>query len=152
MLVPHMTLRLGALALIALAAASGEKLDKDSQRWLERVRLFFVPGEEEEFRRLRDAEERKEFQRLFWARRDPTPATPENELQDAVVRAWKAADDRFSAAGSAGSETGCGQVLALLGDPTEVDRREVSARFDNTQTMREGSRPPEAWIYKSRPG
>jgi GWxTD domain-containing protein len=152
MLAPHMALRvLAPLVLVALAA-SGEKLDKDSQRWLERMRLFFLPGEEEEFRRSGDAAERKEFQRLFWARRDPTPATPENELQDGVARAWKAADDRYSAAGSAGSETGCGQVLALLGEPTEVERREVSARFDNTQTMREGSRPPETWIYKSRPG
>jgi GWxTD domain-containing protein len=153
MLGPSMMLRLlGPVVLLALAAASGEKLDKDSQRWLERLRLFFLPGEEEEFRRLRDAGERKEFERLFWARRDPTPATPENELQDAVARAWKAADDRYSSAGSAGSQTGCGQVLALLGEPTEVERRELSARFDNTEAMREGSRPPETWVYKSRPG
>jgi GWxTD domain-containing protein len=146
-----MALPLAPVLLIALAAASGEKLDKDSQRWLERVRLFMLPGEEDELRRLRDAGERKEFQRLFWARRDPTPATQVNELEDAVARAWKAADERFSAAGSAGSETGCGEVLALLGEPTEVERREVSARFDNTQTVREGARPPETWIYKSRP-
>jgi GWxTD domain-containing protein len=152
MLASHMALGLAPVVFVALAAAAPvEKLDRDSQRWLARVRLFFLPGEEDEFRGLRDGGERKEYQRLFWARRDPTPATPENELQDAVARAWKAADDRFSAAGSIGSETGCGEVLALLGEPTEVERREVSARFDNTQAMREGSRPPESWIYKSRP-
>jgi GWxTD domain-containing protein len=152
MLAPHMAWRvLGPIVLIALAA-SGDKLDKDSQRWLERMRLFFLPGEEDELRRSRDAAEHKEFERLFWARRDPTPATPENELQDRVARAWKTADDRYSAAGTSGSETGCGQVLALLGEPAEVERREVSARFDSTQAIREGSRPPEAWIYKSRPG
>src|SRR5262249_46991562 len=35
---------LGTIVLAALAAASGEKLDKDSQRWAERMRLFFLPG------------------------------------------------------------------------------------------------------------
>jgi GWxTD domain-containing protein len=147
-----MVLTLAPLVLAAFAAASGDKLDKDSQRWLDRVRLLFVSGEEEAFRELRDESDRKEFQRIFWARRDPTPGTAENEFQDAVARAAKAADERYSAAGSTGSTTGCGQVLALLGQPTEVERRELSARFDNTQSMREGSRAPEAWVYKSRPG
>src|SRR5262245_45352360 len=125
--------------LLAALAASGGKLDKDSQRWLDRVRLLLAPGEEETFRGLGDASDRREFQRIFWARRDPTPATPENELEDAVARAGKAADDRYSAGGTEGSATGCGQVLALLGEPAEVERREISARFDNQQTMREGA-------------
>jgi GWxTD domain-containing protein len=147
-----MALIVAPILVGGLAALASEKLDRDAQRWLDRVRLFLVPGEEEAFRELRDAGDRREFQRIFWARRDPTPKTSENELEDAATRAWKVANDRFSLAGSAGSETGCGQVLAFLGEPMETERRELSARFDNAQAMREGSRSAETWIYKSRSG
>ena len=67
-------------ALISLAAAAGlapaalsaaEKLDKDAKKWLEEVRPIILPDEEKTFRGLKDKSEREEFQKIFWARRDP---------------------------------------------------------------------------------
>ena len=125
---------------------------------------------------LQDDKDRREFQKIFWARRDPTPGTPANEFEDNVRAVWKHADDLFSYPNQKGSETGCGQVLALLGRPEEylgkgdVPRqpsvdvtgrggRELPAApgpgrpFDNTAYLREGStREPETWVYRDRPG
>jgi GWxTD domain-containing protein len=140
------------IASAAVAAAAAEKLDKAAERWLKDVGLFILPDEETTYRALKDGSDRAAFEALFWARRDPDPSTPASELQDAVAKARARADQLFSVPGRKGSETGCGQLLALLGEPTEVEGRELKERFESAQLMREGARRPEVWIYRTRPG
>ncbi|MFI5184855.1 MAG: GWxTD domain-containing protein, partial [Vicinamibacteria bacterium] len=146
-------------AFQALPAGAASPLDKGAERWLRQVHLLILPAEEGVFRTLPSPEDRKEFQRIFWARRDPSPATPKNELEEAFIRAEARADELFALAGSRGSETGCGQVFALLGDPPEVEgaspgeeARGAREQFNSLRPMREGSRGPETWIYRSRAG
>jgi GWxTD domain-containing protein len=142
------------------AAGSAPSLDKAAERWLRQVHLLILPSEEGVFRALPSADDRKEFERIFWARRDPSPATPKNELEEAITRAQARADDLFTLPGTRGSETGCGQVFALLGDPTEVESgtpgelqgRGAREKFNSLRPMSEGSRRPETWVYRSRPG
>src|SRR6185295_2237218 len=72
----------------------------------------------------------------------------------------KRADELFAFPGSRGSETGCGQVLLLLGEPLEIEGAgpgEIAGRgareqFNSLEPMREGSRRPETWVYRSRTG
>jgi GWxTD domain-containing protein len=147
---------LGA-ALVVFAGpvrrAEAAKLDKAAETWLKQVRLFILPEEQSLFRELPDAADRKEFERIFWARRDPDPRTPVNELEEAVQKARRRADDLFTIPGGGkGSNTGCGQVLALLGEPLERTGREVSATFNAAPYMQEGALQPETWTYRSRPG
>jgi GWxTD domain-containing protein len=142
------------------AAGAAASLDKGAERWLRQVHLLILPSEEGVFRALPTAEDRKEFERIFWARRDPSPATPKNEWEEAVTSAEARADDLFTLPGTRGSETGCGQVFALLGDPNEVESgapgelqgRGARERFNSLRPMQEGSRRPETWVYRSRPG
>jgi GWxTD domain-containing protein len=143
-----------AVVVVALAAAAPaeDKLDKAAERWLKDVHLLILPDEEALYRELKDASDRKEFETIFWARRDPDPATPANELQEAVAKARTRADALFAVQGRKGSDTGCGEVLALLGEPQEVEGREIKEQFQSLPLMREGARRPEVWIYKSRPG
>ena len=116
------------------------------------VRLLLLPEEAAVLKELRDEKDRLEFQRLFWARRDPSPGTATNELEDAVRAAWTQADDLFSYPNQKGSETGCGQVLALLGRPEEVRGQTTGTRFDNQAFSREGARQSETWVFRDRPG
>jgi len=91
-----------------------------------------------------------------------------------VRKVWKRADEDFSSSNQRGSETGCGQVLALLGLPEEAVQQETGnirlgkitkggeektltpgagKQFDNTAYMREGfAHQPETWVYRNRPG
>jgi GWxTD domain-containing protein len=145
------------VALVAFAGpvprAEAAKLDKAAETWLKQVHLFILPEEESLFRELPSAADRKEFERIFWARRDPDPRTPVNELEEAVKKARRRADELFTVpGGEKGSYTGCGQVLALLGEPLERTGREVSARFSAAPYMQEGALQPETWTYRSRPG
>ena len=147
---------LAAVLLASLAPATPapetQKLDKDAARWLREVHLLILPEEEAVFRSLTDADDRKEFPRIFWARRDPDPATPASELEEATLRGRKRADELFAFPGTRGSETGCGQVFLLLGEPLEVEGRGAREQFNSLEPMREGSRRPETWVYRSHPG
>jgi GWxTD domain-containing protein len=156
------------------AAAEGPAVD--TKRFPRLSHLLLLPEEQALLMDLTDDKDRREFQKIFWARRDPTPGTSANEFEDNVRAVWKHADELFSYPNQKGSETGCGQVLALLGRPEEVLGRgdtvltpsvEVRGRegrepapapgpgrqFDNMAYLREGStREPETWVYRDRPG
>jgi len=148
----------------------------DTKRFPRLTHIFLLPEEEALLKDLKDDKDRREFQKIFWARRDPTPGTPANEFEDNVRAVWKHADDIFSYPNQKGSETGCGQVLALLGRPEEIRDKGDAVRtssvdfrakegperaptpgagrqFDNSAYLRDGAeREPETWVYRDRPG
>jgi GWxTD domain-containing protein len=156
--------------------AKAESRPVDTKRFPRLTHIFLLPEEQALLKELKDDKDRREFQKIFWARRDPTPGTPANEFEDNVRAAWKHADDIFSYPNQKGSETGCGQVLALLGRPEEaldkgdagrtpkVDFRAKEGpersptpgpgrQFDNSAYIRDGAeREPETWVYRDRPG
>jgi len=170
-------------ALLVLATAGtalAASRDVDVKRFPRLVRIFLLPDEAAMLKELKDDEDRLEFQRIFWARRDPTPGTPANEFEENVRKVWASADDFFSYSGRKGSETGCGQVLALLGKPEEIVPKDAARKeapqagtltsrsgsnaaaasapgsgrtFDSMAYLREGgTREPETWVYRDRPG
>ena len=134
----------------APGAAEGPAVD--TRRFPKLVHLLLLPEEQEVLKSLKDDKDRREFQKIFWARRDPTPGTPANEFEDVVRSLWKRSDELFSYPNQKGSETGCGQVLVLLGPPEEIRARGLTREFDNLAYLREGStREPETWVYRDRP-
>jgi GWxTD domain-containing protein len=138
------------LATGAPGAAEGPAVD--TKRFPDLAHLLLLSEEREVLKSLKDDQDRREFQKIFWARRDPTPATPANEFEDNVRAVWKRADELFSYPNQKGSETGCGQVLVLLGRPEEVLGKGAGRRFDNMAYLREGAtREPETWVYRDRP-
>ena len=172
----HLFSVLAALLVAATAPGSAEGPAVDTRRFPKLAHLLLLPEEQALLKELKDDKDRREFQKIFWARRDPTPGTSANEFEDNVRAVWKHADDIFSYANQKGSETGCGQVLALLGRPEDLlgkgdvprqpgvqvtgrGGRELPAgpgpgrQFDNMAYLREGStREPETWVYRDRPG
>jgi GWxTD domain-containing protein len=85
-------------------------------------------------------EGKRRFLREFWRQRDPTPGTPENELQVGFYQRLAEANRRFREGGAAeipGWRTDRGKILILRGEPDEIMRRPSNAR----------SNPWEAWKY-----
>lgn len=134
-----------SLSVLASPSARAQKLDKESKKWLEGVAPIMLTEEEKFFREIKDKEDRAEFQRIFWGRRDPDLETPENEFKVAYDKAAAEADRRFKAGARQGSATDCGRVFILLGEPSEVKKQPR----DEAAT---GPRDPELWTYKDRPG
>lgn len=133
-----------ALVGLAPAAALAQKLDKDAKKWLDEVRPIILAEEEKTYRAIKDKGDRAEFQKIFWARRDPNPDTPQNEYQDEYMRLKAEADAQFKVAGTPGSQTDCGRVFLLLGKPDAIKSEPVG----ETPMLRTA----ETWTYRDRPG
>ncbi len=106
-----------------------------------------LPDEEKTFKDLKDKADRAEFQKIFWARRDPNLETPENEYQAAVPDALRNRGrhpDPRSPVGRARRRTADALIL-LLGKPDEVQEG-VGRRHSRR------ARTAETWTYSDRPG
>ena len=132
------------LLLAAAAPARAQKLDKDDKKFLDDVRPLLLGNEEKTFKSLKDKADRQEFQKIFWARRDPDLETPANEYQAEYEKLRGQADAAYKVAGRPGSQTDCGRLFILLGKPDEV-KKEAGNESP-------GLRAPETWTYRDRPG
>jgi len=54
----------------------------DTKRFPRLTHILLLPEEQALLKELKDDKDRREFQKIFWARRDPTPGTPANEFED----------------------------------------------------------------------
>jgi GWxTD domain-containing protein len=134
-----------AVLSLAPAAARADKLDKEDKKWLDEVHPLMLPDEEKSFRDLKDKADRLEFEKIFWARRDPDLDTPDNEFQTAYNTQRAEVDRLFKVAGQTGSTTDCGRVYLLLGKPDDMKQDKQSGDAPSL-------RPPEVWTYRDRPG
>jgi len=147
-------------------ALAADKLDDESRKWLEGVAAIVLPEETRTYRQLKDRAERAEFEKIFWARRDPDLRTSDNEAQREFLARKHQADERFKVKGLTGSASGCGRLLILLGEPDLVQHAGAGTPFGNappssmsasgaerssaTQMERFPGRHPEVWIYRNR--
>lgn len=113
---------LAAASLLAGVPARADKLSKQDKQWLDQVRPIMLPEEEKTFRGIEDKSDRNEFQKIFWARRDPNLDTPANEFRDDYEAQRKTLDERFAMGGRPGSATDCGRVFVLVGEPDETTK------------------------------
>jgi len=139
-----------------LAAGRGQDLDADDNQFLQEVRPLILPDERAAFEKLKDKSDRLLFREIFWARRDPDLATPENEFQQEYEKDRKTADRRYSLPGTTGAATDCGRLFILFGEPDEIEHDgSVIVMATEHGMIRQPFgfvRRPETWIYRGKPG
>ena len=103
-----------AAATSAFAALSPAKAD-----WGKGPAQYIMTAEEKAaWKNLQTDAAADEFIALFWARRDPTPATPRNEFHEDFDARVKTADAQFSHGRTKGSMTDPGRMLIIFGGPS----------------------------------
>ncbi|HSP93124.1 MAG TPA: GWxTD domain-containing protein [Thermoanaerobaculia bacterium] len=112
----RIVLFLAGLAMTSLALAQLSKY-KD---WAKSPEAYFLtPAEREEWSRVGNDADAEKFIAMYWAKRDPTPATPQNEFKEGVMRRIAAADEQFKLRRyNRGSESFRGRVFVTLGGPS----------------------------------
>ncbi|HYC91485.1 MAG TPA: GWxTD domain-containing protein [Thermoanaerobaculia bacterium] len=93
------------------------------------------------------------FLDLFWARRDPTPGTPQNEYRAEIEARIKYADEQFNRERVRGALTERGRALIVLGAPQRVDRTRQGegANIDMNSDLQRDQALAEAvqrWTYE----
>ena len=111
--------------------------------WIEEIVPYITTKREREiYKQLGTSEERVRFIEAFWARRDPTPETPENEYKEEHYRRLAFAN-KFFGAGRPGFKTDRGRIYVLLGPPDQIDS-DPMGRWAHQF-------PTEVWIYRRPP-
>jgi GWxTD domain-containing protein len=143
---------LAALFVCALSLTAQSELARDFAKgpaqWL------MTAEEKKAWRGVKTEEEAQNLVALFWARRDPTPGTLDNEFRPEFRSRVDFANRRFKEGNKPGSLTERGRVLILLGIPSnlqEEDSKRSSQYSTSDVTDPTGGRALAArdvWLYK----
>ena len=93
------------------------------KKWLNEDVAYIITNEERAtFRSLQTRDELEQFIEQFWARRDPTPGTVENEFKEEHYRRIAYANQNYgTAANFPGWKTDRGRIYIVYGPPDEKD-------------------------------
>jgi GWxTD domain-containing protein len=96
----------------------------DGDEWTFQMQSIIRNEELAAYSRLETPQQRDAFIARFWADRDPSPATSENEFQAEYTRRVQFAIEHFGASGQAGFgfDTDRGRVYLMFGSPDAIDR------------------------------
>jgi GWxTD domain-containing protein len=142
-----------ALAALSLSGISATPLASEETVRLEEwakgpIRYILTREEERDFRRFETDNERISFIEKFWARRDPSPRTYENEYRQMFWGRVREANEKFRDSAGPGWRTDRGKIYILHGPPDEIQSDET-VRVDSESGSGEGIL---RWIYVGRPG
>jgi GWxTD domain-containing protein len=105
------------------------------------------------------ASKRRERWDEFWAGRDPTPATRENEAKDEFDRRVRFTDAYFGHMGLPGWKSDMGKIYIRFGEPDQVDEDPTGLRNTNphlgesdgyastASRLRSFGHPTQTWYY-----
>lgn len=128
-----------------------KEVSKVYRKWLDEDVAYIITDEEKSaFKQLSNDEERDNFIEAFWARRDPTPDTVENEFKEDHYARIAYANEHF-AAGIPGWKTDRGRIYIMYGKPDEIDSHPSGGTYE--RPMEEGggetsTYPFEDWRYR----
>ncbi len=123
------------LLLLAVSVAFADQYDK----WVdETVKVLITKEERDAFKKLKTNEEKEKFMADFWAKRDPSPGTPENEFKTEYENRLKTVNENIKGGAKRPVDTDMGHAVLLLGNPSD-------------QKKEEGDPPKQTWFWKGLP-
>ena len=151
----------GAILLLLLGAGlagatreSRSRSDDVVKRWETGPVRYLMSGKEEAaLRNVKSIDELARFISDFWARRDPTPGTLENEFRHTYWERVLEANRRFRDSTIPGWKTDRGKVFILLGEPIQIEADESPSVAAGPSQTRAPDRDPgirgiERWTYR----
>jgi GWxTD domain-containing protein len=115
-----------------------KQMQNNMDSWVEGpVSLILTSNEQEVWGKLKTPEEKLQFVKIFWARRDPILRTRENEFKEEFYKRVDYANANFAERETPGWKTARGQVYIMFGPPSRIDH----------QTIESSSRPALLWVY-----
>ena len=146
-----------AFAVIAsVATGAFAQMSQQNKDWAKSPESFLMtPEEQAKWKQVKTDADAEKFIALFWARRDPTPATPENEFRTAFNERVAYADQQFGQGRKRGATSDRGKLFVVLGSPTRIQRTNNAPQgttqtpnFGSTDTSVQAYSPKQVWIYE----
>ena len=110
-----------AVAISIAAVSAFAQLSPQNSDFAKGPAQFLMTSEEQaKWKTIKTDADASAFIDLFWAKRDPSPATPRNEFKENFDAAVKYADEKFTAGRTRGAVSDRGKILILFGAPKNV--------------------------------
>ncbi len=120
---------------------SEEEIRQELNQWFESpLKYITLPEEESILKKLKTLEEKVQFVRIFWARRDYNPETESNEFRDEFYNRVAYANAHFGRRED-GWKTARGEIYIVFGPPDRVEMQSLSGT----------ARPAILWYYYESP-
>lgn len=146
-----MKIRLAVSAALLLVAATGALAQLSSQytEWGSGPVQFLMTKEEQaQWKTLTTDADAKAFVDLFWARRDPSPSTPQNEAREAFEARVAWADKNLGWRNTRGAMTDRGRLALLYGPPKRVERQAEDTRTFGSNDITRDRGTWVQWVYE----
>lgn len=125
------------------------------KRWLDQdAKYIITAAERAAFLKLTTNDERENFIRTFWDRRDPDPETEANEFREEYYERFAYANEHF-ASGVPGWKTDRGRIYITWGKPDSIESHPTGGSYDRPSYEGGGSTttyPFETWFYRHLDG
>lgn len=109
------------LLMLITALVFADEYDK----WIdETVKVLITKEEKDAFKKLKSNEEKDKFMADFWAKRDPSPGTPENEFKKTYEERLSTVNDKMKGGSKKAIDTDMGKAVLLLGNPSDSKTEE----------------------------
>ncbi len=136
-----------------LAQGQKQEIPQKYLKWLNEDAVYIISSQEREvFLSLKTDEERENFIKIFWKRRDPTPETEFNEFREEHYRRIEYANRNFFE-GMPGWKTDRGRIYIMFGPPDFIQTNPGGLRgFLFGLRAETAEFPSEVWTYRYLPG
>jgi GWxTD domain-containing protein len=117
-------------------------LQKNIDSWIEGPPSLIITSDERDvWKRLKTPEEKMQFIKIFWSRRDPILRTRENDYKQKFYERVDYANQNYADKNAPGWKSARGRTYIMFGAPGRVDKQSVQG----------SSRPAELWVYDKTP-
>ena len=140
------TLSLCGVLAVLISTSALAQVSPQAADWGQGPAKFLMTKEEaKQWSALQSDKDAQAFIELFWAKRDPTPATPRNEFREDFEARVAFADKTFDDGHNRGALTDRGKVFILLGLPYRVSGQAgAKAEGMGTFAVTPGNEPTNA--------
>ncbi len=119
-----------------------------ADKWMDQIGILMTEQEKAEYKKLKSDADKQKFVADFWAKRDPTSGTPENEYKTNHEKNSVEVNTRMK--DKRAFESDMGQTLLLLGPP--ADQKSEGGKPSAYGEEEEGGTPgKQVWTYKNLP-
>ncbi len=117
-------------------------------KWTEQIKILMTEQEKADYKKLKSDADKEKFVVEFWAKRDPSPGTPENEYKSRFETNFGEVNARMK--DKRAFETDMGQTLLLLGPPS--DQKQQEGKEPGYGDEEDQATPgKQVWVYKNLP-
>jgi GWxTD domain-containing protein len=120
-------------------------------KWINTIKILLTEQEKADYKKLKTDAEKEKFVNDAWAKRDPTPDTPDNEFKTNFENNLSQVNERMKKKNA--FESDMGQTLLLLGPPAEQkdEGGKKTANYGEDEEEGAAAAGKKIWVYKSLP-